>query len=454
MVIKTAKPLDNAFIIKAVNNKLSANHRLQRLQDYYEGKHDILLRNYPDPTQPNNKIIVNYCKNIADFLTAYLVGVPVKYEDAPQIILDTLNYNDNDETTQDLIKNMNVFGFGCELFYTDGDGLARFASIDPRESIFIMNDSIEEVLTAFIRVYPKEDKDEGYNVTVYTDKSIVQYDLSLSIGELKAAGNEQAHYFNDVPVVFYPNNKEHTGMFEGIIPLQNALNKIVSDEINDFEGFVNSFLVLTGLQATQKEDMEKMKQDHVLLLDSDSKAEWLIKNVNNTHVKELKDNITKKIRELGCIPDIEDLGSFGASGVALKFKLIPTEIQASKQERVIQRGIQRKLELLYNILHISDSTIGNYTDIKIEFNRNFIMLTDDKIREMEVDSNLVNSKLMSPERFLMKYENFTPEEAKRELKQIQKNVADESDNIQLVAVLKDMRKFLLTQNTQGGNTDE
>jgi SPP1 family phage portal protein len=96
MVIKTAKPLDNAFIIKAINKKLSENHRLQRLQDYYTGKQDILIRTYGDPTKPNNKIIVNYCKKISDFLTSYVVGVPVKYE-APQIILDNLDYNDAGE---------------------------------------------------------------------------------------------------------------------------------------------------------------------------------------------------------------------------------------------------------------------------------------------------------------------------------------------------------------------
>jgi SPP1 family phage portal protein len=417
MVIKTEKPLDNALIIKIINRKLSENHRLQRMQDYYEGKQDILLRTYDDPTKPNNKVIVNYCKNIADFLTAYLVGVPVKYE-APQIILDSLNYNDNDEVTQGIVLNMNIHGFGVELFYNDGDGLVRFASIDPQECIFICDDSIEEIITAFIRIYPKEDEKEGYNVTVYTATDYIQYDLSLSVGELKAAGKALPHYFNDVPAVFYPNNKEFIGTFEGIIPLQNALNKIVSDELNDFESFVDAYLVLNGMQATQPDDIARMKQDRVLLMDGEASAQWLIKNVNNTHIKELKENITNKIRELGCIPDIENLGSFGSSGVAIKFKLIPTEIQASKQERVLQRGIQRKLELLYNILRITDPSIGNYTDVNIEFERNFIMLAEDRIKEMQLDLTLINSGLLSRETFLITHKGMTPEEAQVELAKI------------------------------------
>ena len=428
MVIKTEKPLDNALIVKLINKKLSENHRLQRMQDYYEGKQDILLRSYDDPTKPNNKVIVNYCKNIADFLTAYLVGVPVKYE-APQIILDSLNYNDNNEVTQGIVLNMNIYGFGTELFYNDADGLVRFASIDPRESIFVCDDSIEEIITAFIRVYPKEDGTEGYNVTVYTAADYTQYDLSLSVGELKPAGEAIPHYFNDVPVVFYPNNKEYIGTFEGVIPLQNALNKIVSDELNDFESFVDAYLILQGMQATQPEDLARMKQDRVLLMDGEAKAEWLIKNVNNTHIKELKESITSKIRELGCIPDIENLGSFGSSGVAIKFKLIPTEIQASKEERVLQRGIQRKLELLYNILRITDPAIGNYTDVKIEFERNFIMLAADRIQEMQFDLSLVQDNLMSKETFLIKHRGLTPDEAKDELFKAGVDVQTESDNI-------------------------
>lgn len=414
MVIKTGKPLDNAFIVKAVRDKLNSNHRLQRLQDYYEGKQDILLRYYADESKPNNKIVVNYSKYIADFLTAYLVGVPVKYE-APQIILDNLNYNDNDETTQEIVRKMNIMGFGAELFYTDSDGIARFACIDPRESIFVMNDSIEEVLTAFIRAYPKEEESEGYNVTVYSPTDYTQYDLSLSVGELTATGEATPHFFNDVPAILYKNNNEYIGTFEGVISLQDALNKLMSDEINDFESFVDAYLVLTGLQATQPDDIARMKQDRVLLMDGEAKAEWLIKQVNNDHIKSLKESLTEKICNLGNVPNMIDLGSFGASGVALKFKLLSTEIQAAKQERVLKRGIQRKLELLYNILRVTDGSVGNYTDVKIEFIRNFIMLADEKIQEMQIDLQRVQQGLMSYSRFLIKHENLTPEEAENEL---------------------------------------
>lgn len=360
MVVKTAQPLNNAFIIKMVNEKLSENPRLQRLQDYFEGNHDILLRRFADSSKPNNRIIVNFCKKIADFLTAYVVGVPIRYE-APQIILDTLNYNDEAHTSQETVRNMNIMGLGAELLYTDGDGIPRFASIDPRESIFITDDSIEANLTAYIRLYPNADEPELYNVTVYTATEYMEYRLSRAVGELREVVPPCEHFFNDVPAIMYPNNAEYEGAFEGVITLQNALNVVMSDEVNDFESFVDAYMVLKGLEGTQDEDLAEMTRKRVLLIGNESSAEWLVKNVNHTHIKELKESIISKIHELGSIPDVENLGSFGSSGVALRFKLLHTELHAAKQERNIHRGVQRRLELLYSILRLSDpgrSTTG------------------------------------------------------------------------------------------------
>lgn len=418
MIIKTTQKINNAFIIEAVNKKIAENVRLQRLQDYYEGKHDILLRSYTDTTKPNNRIVVNYCKKIADFMTGYLVGVAVKYE-APQIILDSLGYNDEPDTTQSIVRSMNVMGIGCELFYTDADGIPRFANIDARESIFITDDSIEETLTCYIRLYPNADNPDMYNVTVYTASNYTEYRLSRAVSELKAINAPIPHFFDDVPVITYPNNPEHTGAFEGVISLQNALNVVMSDEVNDFESFVDAYLVLNGLQGTQPEDVANMKRDRLLLLDENSEAKWLTKNVNNAHIKELKESIISKIHELGCVPDIENMGAFGSSGISLRYKLLHTELQAAKQERTLHRGLQRRLKLLYSVLSKSDTSIGRYTDVNIIFTRNYIMLSDSLIEQKRVDLSLVERQMLSKETFLQQHKDMTPEEAAEELRRVQ-----------------------------------
>lgn len=108
MIVYGAKALDTPTIIKAIQDKEKENVRIGHLQDYYEGKHDILLRHYEDSTKPNNRIVVNYCKDIADFITAYVVGVPVTY-DAPEAIEKALAYNDDGAETQDVVHDMVVW---------------------------------------------------------------------------------------------------------------------------------------------------------------------------------------------------------------------------------------------------------------------------------------------------------------------------------------------------------
>ena len=51
--------------------------------------------------------------------------------------------------------------------------------------------------------------------------------------------------------------------------MQDALNVVMSDEVNDFESFVDAYLVLTGMQETQPEDLARMKQTRALLLDNE-----------------------------------------------------------------------------------------------------------------------------------------------------------------------------------------
>ena len=416
MIVKTTQAINNAFIIKVVNEKLAENPRLQLLQDYYMGKHKIVMRAYDDPTQPNNRIPVNYCRKIADFLTSYLVGQPIRYE-APQIILDNLNYNDEAETTQEIVRNMNIMGLGCELFYTDMDGIPRFANIDPQESIFIKDDTIEGNLTAYIRFYPNADEPDLYNVTVYTATDYTEYRMSRAVGELKIQGEPTPHLFGDVPAILYPNNTEMLGAFEGVMSLQDALNIIVSDEVNDFERFVDAFLVLKGMEATKPGDLGKMKQDRVFLLGSESDAQWLVKNVNNTHIKELKLSIIAKIHELGSIPDIENMGSFGTSGVALRFKMLGTDIAAAQQERTVHKGILRRLELLYSILRITDPSVGFFTDVNFTFERNPIIALE-ALDQKRIDLSLVERNILSKETFLRTWKGMTPEEAAEELRRV------------------------------------
>jgi len=64
----------------------------------------------------------------------------------------------------------------------------------------------------------------------------------------------------------------------------------------------------------------------------------------------------------------------------MKFRLTKTEIQASRIERIVTRGIQRKVELLYKVLSLTGDNMA-YTEVVPVFTRNFIMGESNEVTE-------------------------------------------------------------------------
>lgn len=405
------------MILNEIANKEKKNVRIKKLQNYYAGKQAILQRVYEDKTKPNNKIVINYCQKIADFFTSYLVGVPLEYENITSKVKKVLSYNDADEVTQNSVLNMNICGVGYELLYVNEIGHIKIKSIDPKEIIMIYDDTLEEKLVKAIRYYPNIDQNgdlKNYHVDVYDTENITQYIADSSLTTLTPVEKPQKHNFNHVPIIEYKNNDLKQGSFEQIISLQDAYNKLCSDEINDFESFVDAYLMLEGMDGTDNNDIDQMKQNRVLLVPQGGKASWLIKNVNGEHNKDLKEKIEQQIHEIGCLPKLEE--KFGtSSGVAIRYKLIPTEIKAAEQERNVYKALQLRLMLLYDVMNKTKNS--RYIDVKIKFIRNFIVNEEkammmDKLREDALTLDSDELALL----YLQKQYGFSEEEAKRIVK--------------------------------------
>ena len=59
-------------------HKNIVNGRYKVLQNYFEGKQNILHREIKND-KPNNKNVFNYCRYVTDQLTGYFLGKPVSY---------------------------------------------------------------------------------------------------------------------------------------------------------------------------------------------------------------------------------------------------------------------------------------------------------------------------------------------------------------------------------------
>lgn len=369
--------------------------RLQKLKDYYMNKTAILRRPCKDPSKPNNKVVHPYAQYITDTLTGYFVGEPVTYSSNEDInsLKMIFEYNDEQDENMTLAKDCSIFGKAWEYLYIDKDGNIRFQAMDPRQIIPVYGTTIDNELIAVIRFYPRRDLVFGVDdviVEVYTDKEVRKFKSDESMAQLHFI-EAQPHAFNSVPFVEYKNNDDSYGDFEGVISLIDAYDALVSDDLNDFEYFVDAYLALYGYTA-EPEDIQAMKDQRVLLLDNDGKAEWLVKSGDSTGVETTKQRLERDIHKFSKTPDSNDT-NFGAnvSGVAMRYKLLGTENLGSIKERKFKKGLQHRIELIAHMLGVLSRPSFDWLGVEIIFTRN-LPVNEDDVSAMIKNLNGIVSK--------------------------------------------------------------
>ena len=201
--------------------------RLQKLKDYYDGKHDILSRTM-DAGKPNNKLVHNYPSYIVDVFQGYFIGNPVTYtgdEKTLEAVQDIFNYNDEQDENSEIARQAGIFGRGGEVLYIDEAGKVRFRYCDPLQLKIIYDNSIDPQIIGAIRKYSIED-DAGNTIEYVDVYDNLSYDTYKVDGWQKVNEEPQLTFFQDVPVVDYVNNSDVKGDFEGVISLVDAYNPV------------------------------------------------------------------------------------------------------------------------------------------------------------------------------------------------------------------------------------
>ena len=364
--------------------------RLLELENYYNTKNKIINRTMADPAKPNNKIANPYASYITDTLTGYFVGEPITYNSNDKTLLQDLSmifeYNDEADENMELAKNASIFGVAYEmLYFSEEDKMIRFKPLSPKEVIPIFDKSVEGNLLAVIRYYDDYNvvEDKTYTIIEVIDAvGVLRYQSTKGSNTLTLLEN-YPHYFGMVPVAIYKNNEEERGDFEPVISLIDAYDTMESDSVNDFAYFVDCYLALYGFTA-EAEDVQKMKENRILLMDEGTSAEWLVKNSNDTTIENMKNRLDADIHKFAKCPNLADKEfASNASGIAIKFKTLGTENLVAIKERKFKRGLQQRLELMSMINSVLREGF-DWRAIDIVFTRN--------LPSNDVDiANMVNS---------------------------------------------------------------
>lgn len=382
--------------------------RLQKLRDYYLGRHAILERS-ADPGKPNNRLVCNFCRAITDATVGYFMGTPIAFDCADARLLSLVNdanaYNDEQFAETALARDLSVYGRAAELCWIDEDAQLRFSPIDPLACIPIWGDGPDRPLVACVRICsrkpsgadgdgsavnaltgaaqagapakllsaaaePGSGEKTALALEVWSEDAVEVYDYDVADGTLTLV-SATPHPFGQCPVNFYRNNADCTGDFEPVLTLVDAYEKLQSASVDDFELFADSYLAITGMSGTTPEDIEAVRRDRVLLLDNGGDAKWLTKPQNDEYIENLKSRISRDIYRFSGTVDLSEEVLHGGvlSGAAIRYRLISFENRVSVTERYFKKGLQRRYELLCAVWNALGGSF-DYRDIRITFSRN------------------------------------------------------------------------------------
>lgn len=383
--------------IRKIIEENSIDTKYGMLHDYYVGKHRILYETKKDGTVPNNRLVNNMAKYITDTATGYFVGEPVVYDsqndEYMQMVQDIFDYNDEQDHNTELAKQCSICGSCFEMLYLDEEAKIRLARIPAQNGIMICEtDSGFSSPMAFIRTVISKDREDNVLKKVeFWNWQIVMRFQSLNDGFLNLLSVEE-HYWKDVPFVEYINNEERIGDFEGVITEIDAYNKVQSNTANYFQYNDDAILKVSRLGDVNSQDIADMKEKGAIILEDGGDVGWLLKTVDDTALENYKNRLREDIHTGANVPHMCD-ESFGGnlSGVAISYKLWGLEQMCSIKERKFKKGLQRRIELITNILNIMGHTF-DYRDITPKFRRNrpqndmetaqiVTMLADDLSRE-------------------------------------------------------------------------
>lgn len=361
--------------------------RYQKLKAYYMGQHEILSKLY-EPYKPDAKLVHNFASYITDQATGYFMGNPITYTSDEDKLMEQIgeifDYNDESDLNAIHAEQASIYGLSYELLYIDKTSMidTRMAAINPEEMFLVYDYALEPNIKYAIRFYNGADND--LNVEVYTEKEVIYYEKAVAGLKLMA---QVPHFFKEVPVNVFTNNNSLQGDFEPVITLIDEYNLLSSDTANDFAYFSDAYLFLSGAEIDE-DTARNMKENRIInIADPQASATWLTKGIQDTALENFKNRLTEDIHKFSAIPNLTDEAfASNLSGVAIKYKLIGLENITKNKERKFKKGIQRRLELLFNLLYTRGLAENvNYLAIKPVFKRN---LPANLMEEAEMVRNL------------------------------------------------------------------
>lgn len=371
------------------------------IDKYYFGNTDELKSSLYLPNRSNSRIKTNFVAKIVDDESLYSFGNKVTYKAIDESQKDAINYihyylkNNGAGYDNSNGKRLVEFRLGYELSYLTEKGIFKNKYINPLEGDIWLDEYDEPEFFIYVhtknQLRPPEQNSKLYDfIDVYDDKYVYYLDDGFNIIDTKA------HNMGDLPIgVGMVDNVRYTeqnGYIEGdktifrnIKTLQDAIEQNCSDITQEITDFHNAILKFYGIDLEDQIDKDGkvilgadgqplkkeplLGQNSILYFNDKQKedAEWLIKNINDSFIKNTRDDFKDLIYTLTSHVDSNEKMVSNISGIALRSKLQTLEAKVKSNENAMEDIIRTRLKCLFNWLRLTKNLDFDENLISIEF---------------------------------------------------------------------------------------
>ena len=178
--------------------------------------------------------------------------------------------------------------------------------------------------------------------------------------------DETVNYFNQIPVVILDLG---SSIFAQVMGLNDAYNSVLSGEIDDFDTFADAYLVMSGMDNVETEDLIDMRRNKCIIIPDAGSVSYLTKDINDVQIENILNNLKKNIYLISNCADFSDDAFGTASGVAMEFKLLGMENNAGVIEKHMIKALQKRIELICDFLSLVNGE-AIWRDVQFTFERN------------------------------------------------------------------------------------
>ena len=364
----------------------------KKIDKYYYGNTDKLHRANSLPNRSNARIYTNFMQKIVDTEAQYSFGNKVTYKALDEKHKEALKYIDyyfkplgagyDDIAGKKLVE----FHLGYEIKYINAKGQFRCKWVSPLEGSMAYDSYGDPQF--FIYVHTKKELNEKNEyeivdyIDVYDNDYVYYFDDKFQLLDTKA------HNMGCLPVsdgvIDGVKYTEKNGYIEGdktvyrtIKSLQDGLEQNLSDIVQEITDFHNAILKTFGIGDLMdltdedgnvildsygnpiKKPPIQYDNDTLYFADKDKQdAQWLIKEINDSFIKNTRDDIIDLIYVLTSHINVNEKMQSNTSGIALRSRLQELEAKCKANEYAMENIIRARIECLFNFLRLKD--IGDF----------------------------------------------------------------------------------------------